>query len=86
MGFFDSFKKSFEEESRKSAERQANSNYRTVVQKESDHYSKLDSQSDGALLGMLNGIFTSDEDKVIIDRILKKRGYKKATNGTYHRV
>ena len=85
MGFFDSMKKGFDEESKKAAKRQSRSSYRTVVQRESDHCENLDKQSDGVLLGKLNGIFTSDSDKNIIATILEGRGYEKHKNGTYGR-
>lgn len=85
MGFFDSMKKSFDEENAKSEERRANSTYRTVTQIESDHYDELDSLSDSALLGKYNGFFTSDADKKVIAVILESRGYEKHKNGTYGR-
>ena len=85
MGFFDSFNESFNKESQESARRQERSSYQTVKQKKSGHFNDLNSQSDSVLLGKMNGIFTSDEDKTIIDGILKNRGYRKAANGTYHR-
>lgn len=85
MVFFYSMKKSFEEEKQKSVERQAKSNYRTVVQRESDHYKELDSQSDSALLGKYNSLFTSETDKKIIAGILESRGYQRHKNGNYGR-
>ena len=85
MGFFDSMKKSFDEEKQKSSERKANSTYNTVAQRESDHYNGLDKQSDGALLGKFNSLFTSDKDKKIIAKILESRGYEKRKNGAYGR-
>ena len=50
MGFFDSFKKGFEEGSQSAAERQANSRYRTLAQQEYERYSELDALSDTASL------------------------------------
>lgn len=86
MGFFDSFNKSFKEESQQSADRRERSTYRTVAQQDIDHYNELDRQSDGALINKMKSTYVSDKDKVIIDQILKNRGYRKATNGTYHRI
>ena len=85
QSFLDSFKKGFEEESEKSAERMAHSTYRTVTQREQDHVNSFRGQSDGALLQQYNRITTSEEDKEIIEKILKGRGYKKHKNGTYGR-
>lgn len=85
MGFFDSFNKSFNEESRESAKRQEYSSYKTVKQKKSDHFNELNSQSDSILLGKIKGIFISDEDKKTIENILINRGYSKSANGSYHR-
>ena len=86
MGFFDSYKKSFEAESQRSAKRQSESTYRTLAQQERDHFNSLDSQNDSTLLRKMKDGFVPDKDKEIIDKILKSRGYKKATNGTYHRL
>ncbi len=85
MGFFDSFNESFNKESQESARRQERSSYQTVKQKKSDHFNELNSQRDSVLLGKINGIFISSEDKEIIEGILRNRGYSKAANGTYHR-
>lgn len=81
MGFFDSFEKSFNEESQKFTDSR-HSNYETVKQKKSSHFNELNRQNDSVLLGKINSIFTSSDDKDIIGNILKSRGYKKI-NGTY---
>jgi hypothetical protein len=81
MGFLDNFKKSFDDESQRLDELRKNSSYRTVKQREAD----FNDQSDSALLGKINGMFTSDEDKEIIAVILRKRGYVKTPNGAWRR-
>lgn len=86
MGFFDSFKNGFEEGNQEAEKRQQYSKYHSEKQQEKEHFNDLNSQSDGALLNKLKGIFISDKDKEIIDKILRSRGYSKATNGTYHRL
>lgn len=85
QSFLDSFKKGFEEESEKSAERMAHSTYRTVTQREQDHVNSFRGQSDGALLQQYNRITTSEEDKEIISRILMSRGYVKNKKGSFGR-
>ena len=85
MGFFDSMKKTFEEESRKAENRKAHSNYKTLLQLDNERYDTFNGQNDGSLLGKFNSPFTSDEDKKVISRILESRGYSKHKNGTYGR-
>ena len=85
MGFFDSFKKGFEDASNKENERQRTSSYRTVKQRDSEHFNELNRESDSILLNKMKSAFISDEDKRIIDGILRSRGYQRAANGTYHR-
>lgn len=84
MSFFDSFKKGFEDQNEKTAERQAKS--RALEQEEYDHFCDLNRQSDSILLNKLNGIFMSVSDKKIVEEILISRGYKKTTDGTFHRL
>lgn len=87
MGFFDSFKQGFEKENETLAKTREYSKYRTVKQREDDNFEKLDRQSDSSLLNKMNkNIFTSDEDKKIIDEILRGRGYSKSANGSYRRL
>lgn len=85
MGFFDSFKKGFEDASKKENERQRTSSYRTVKQRDSEHFNEINRESDSILLNKMKSAFISDEDKRIIDGILRSRGYQRAANGTYHR-
>jgi len=85
MGFFDSFKNSFEQENQNIQERQKYSSYQSEKQQEKQHIADLNKQSDSALLNKMKGIFTSDKDKKNIDSILKSRGYKKTSNGNYRR-
>ena len=85
VGFFDSFKKGFEDASKKENERQRTSSYRTVKQRDSEHFNELNRESDSILLNKMKSAFISDEDKRIIDGILRSRGYQRAANGTYHR-
>ena len=84
MGFFDSFKKGFEEGSQSAA---ANSRYRTLAQQEYERYSELDALSDTALLEKLRSPFTSESDKATINQILNLRGYTKyeTKEGTSYR-
>lgn len=84
MSFFDSFQKGLEEQSTKYGEMQRKS--RELEQEKYEHLRNLRNLSDSALLSKLNGIFASDQDKKIIEEILISRGYKKATNGTFHRI
>ena len=76
MGFFDSLKKGYEEESQRSTERQERSTYKTLQQQKEDHFLKLNSQSDGELMRKYRSPLTSDEDKKTILSILKGRGYR----------
>ena len=85
MGFFDSFKKSFEEENQRLSEQQKYSNYRTVEQRELDRRNELSRKSDGILLNKMRDTFTSDEDKKLIKQILKERGYWQGSDGVWHR-
>ena len=84
MGFFDDFvagaKKSFDDESKKSAERREFSSYRTLEEEQSGRFKKWNSQSDGVLLSKMNSSFTSDEDQAVIHQILLSRGYTKVGN------
>lgn len=82
MGFFDSFKEGFQGESQKTS---TGSNYRTVAQREKDRFNTYRNESDSTLLRKMKGIFTSDEDKDMINEILKSRGYRRNTNGNYDR-
>ena len=86
MGFFDSFKEGFEKGNQEAANRQQYSEYQREKQKEREHHNRFNNQSDGVLLNKMRDTFTSNEDKAIIDNILKGRGYRKAINGTYHRL
>ena len=85
MGFFDSFKKSFEEENQRLSEQQKYSNYRTVEQRELDRRNELSRKSDGILLNKMRDTFTSDGDKKLIKQILKERGYWQGSDGVWHR-
>ena len=84
-GFFESMQKSFDEETKRIADRQSRSRYRNVVQRDADAYNNFALQSDGSLLQKYNSDFTSDEDKLIIASILECRGYTKRENGAYSR-
>jgi hypothetical protein len=81
MGFFDSMKKGFEEESQKLGELRARNSHRNPREREKE----FKNQSDSVLLREMNSPHTSDADKIIIDGILKGRGYTKTANGTYDR-
>ena len=85
MGLFDRIKKVLEDASKKENERQRTSSYRTVKQRDSEHFNELNRESDSILLNKMKSAFISDEDKRIIDGILRSRGYQRAANGTYHR-
>lgn len=85
MGFFDSFKASFDEKSKQINESKERNNYKTVKKREQEHYNALDRQSDGDLLNKINNHFISDDDKKIIAGILEERGYVKSENGCYDR-
>ena len=85
MAFLDDFvgglRKGNEEESKRSADRQAYSDYRTLRQEQSERFRKLDAQSDGSLLQkMANPSALSNEEKEIVDNILLRRGYTKVGN------
>lgn len=75
MGFFDSMKKNFDEETKRAQEREQHSNYRTVVQADSDRMAKFSSRSDGDLINRHKNLNTSEEDKAFIADILRSRGY-----------
>ena len=89
MGFLESFKESFnkkyEEESERAAIRREHSTYRTIAQQERDRFDSFDNQNDSTLLRKIRNGYLSNEDKVIIDKILRSRGYKKTANGVYQR-
>ncbi|MEY8325875.1 hypothetical protein AALB47_18495 [Lachnospiraceae bacterium 54-11] len=75
MGFLDSMKKKFDEETKRAQEREQHSNYRTVVQADSDRIAKFSSRSDGDLINRHKNLNTSEEDKDVIADILGSRGY-----------
>lgn len=82
MGFFDSFKAGFQKESQKIS---IGSNYRTVAQRKKDCFNTYKNESDSTLLRKMKGMFTSDEDREMINEILKSRGYRRKSNGDYDR-
>ena len=85
MGFFDSFRASFDEKRKQINESKERNNYKTLKEREQEHYNALDRQSDSALLNKIKHISTSDSDKAIIDGILQARSYKKDEKGQYDR-
>ena len=89
MGFWDNFKDSYDKESERYANERIRSNYKTVKQREIEEAHKFDylyGLSDTDLLSKYNGIFTVEEEKAAIEKELLDRGYKKATNGTFHHI
>lgn len=89
MGFWDSFRKGYEEESEKIADRQEISNYVTYKQeleeREQNYFGVLNSLDDGTLLRSKKSKFIPDKDKENINRLLENRGYIKNGNGMYDR-
>ena len=85
MGFFDSMKKGFEDESNKIKESREHSNYRTVKAQEQERYDDLNRKSDSALFSKMNSAFTSNTEKNTIAMILNERGYKKDEYDRYNR-
>ena len=89
MGFWDSFekayKKEYEKERLKSQDRQKYSRYQTIEQKEYNHFVELDNLTDSELFRKVRSSFVSEEDKEIIESILRNRGYIKKKNGLYDR-
>ena len=90
MGFWDSFQQEFKEtlkeENLKTKERQRTSTYQTEKQKKLLHYQELNKKTDSELLRKVKSFSISEEDKEIIESILKKRGYIKKRNGIYDRI
>ena len=76
MGFFDGFKAGVEEQ------RERLSDSRKRMQERRDG---LAGKSDGDWLGMMNSAFTSEDDRLIVDRLLKECGYAKNGAGKYSR-
>ena len=85
MGFFDKFNAAFQKETERINTSKENSNYKPVKEREQEHYNALNRQSDSDLLKKINNHFISDDDKKIIEGILKERGYEKSENGWYDR-
>lgn len=75
MGFFDSMKKGFDNETNRINDSREHSSYKTVKERDNDHYDNLCGQSDGALLNKMKSTSTSEDDKKIIISILERRGY-----------
>lgn len=75
MGFFDSMQKKFDEETKRAQDREQRSNYRTVVQADSDRMAKFSSRGDGELINRYKNPNTSKDDKTAIANILSSRGY-----------
>ncbi len=89
MGFWDNFKESYDKKSEQYANDRINSNYKTVKQREMEEARKYDylySLSDTRLLSKYNQLFIEPEEKMAIEKILLGRGYKKANDGTFHRI
>ena len=85
MGFFDKFNAAFQKETERINTSKENSNYKPVKEREQEHYNAFNRQSDSDLLKKINNHFISDDDKKIIEGILKERGYEKSENGWYDR-
>lgn len=89
MRFWDSFekayKKEYEKERLKSQDRQKYSRYQTIEQKEYNHFMELNDLTDSELFRKVRSSFVSEEDKEIIESILRNRGYIKKKNGLYDR-
>lgn len=86
MGFFDSFKAGVDEQREQISKSKEYSNYKTVKDRNQEHYDDLNKNSDGALLGKMNSDFTSIDDKKIVDEILRERGYIRNEKGKYSRT
>lgn len=88
MGWLDDLKKGFQSghESRTKIESRNTERLYEAREHELAQRQKLENlnyESDSVLFNKLNSIFTSDEEKKYIEKILLSRGYEKNSNGTF---
>lgn len=78
MGFFDSFKKGFDEKTKQIEDLKCyNSGYQTVQERDKAQYDRFNRQSDDVLIKKYKDPSTSKNDTEILALILTERGYSK---------
>lgn len=78
MGFFDSFKKGFDEKTKEIEDlKYCGSGYQTVQERDKPQYDRFNRQSDDVLIETYKNPSTSKNDREILALILIERGYSK---------